>query len=483
VDRNKSGKIETSSDVNNDGIITTDCDDNNLPDDGATKCVAGKAHEFYGLDDECILFTTNTGPGDQYGRPLALGQGPGQPRAAGPADAWAGTFQDGVFYRISGKTGLIVTTVQIKPQGGVNPKPYGAAVDRFGILWAANENPDGNTYHLFYFDTNNPTNQGMVVSPWPGGFYGIAIDGYKVANPDGGPAVEIQQVWLGNVSGAGAFRYRPVRDKGFAGLSQGTWAYADFKGMSPRGRGIGVDNRTPKAFAWVALDGYAPGAGPAGIGRIPTDIPDGVITPFAVSDVMLIGTAGGQHTTTGAGVAVDLDIWGVNQTSSSAIHFKVDAMGKQVGQPDVIPLDDKPSAPETFCGQSNCKPHPYTYSDFTGFGLRNFTNPHGVYRWVQSGCTKGKTRWLHVYWDAATPAGTKIAVAARAADTQAALAAATWTGAYTTSPADLAKAPGPLKPNPADMLQVEFDFTTTTDVSPKLKSFQITYECVTDGPS
>src|SRR5256885_1584028 len=77
IDRNANGKIDTSSDVNGDGIIDTDCNQNNVPDDlldvAATPCVAGHSQEFFGLDDECILFTTNTGTGDNYGRPLALG--------------------------------------------------------------------------------------------------------------------------------------------------------------------------------------------------------------------------------------------------------------------------------------------------------------------------------------------------------------------------------------------------------------------------
>ena len=31
-------------------------------------------------------------------------------------------------------------------------------------------------------------------------------------------------------------------------------------------------------------------------------------------------------------------------------------------------------------------PQPYTYSDFTGFGLRNFTRPAGTYTYVIQGC-------------------------------------------------------------------------------------------------
>ena len=468
IDRNGNGSIETSSDANNDGIITTDCDDNNLPDNGATVCVNGQSHEFFGLDDECVLFTTNTGDTvGRFGRPLALGPGLGQARAYGPSDAWAGTYNDGVFYRIQGKTGAIIATVPLQMVNSVPPIPYGAAVDQFGILWA----PNGGQSGMYYFDTNNPANQGYVEFPG-GSFYGIAIDGYTEPDPNTGDPVLVQQIWLGEVGGSGAFRYRPKRDGTFAGLGQGTWAHVTFEGGPTRGRGLGVDNRTPMSFVWVALDGYPSWTGH--IGRIPFDVADGTSSLPAAGNIF--DTTQGM--TTGAGVAFDGDIWGINQDSSSAVHFKVDAQGNMTGGPDVVPLDDKPNAPENFCGQPNCKPHPYTYSDFTGFGLRNFTNPHGYYAWSESGkCDPGKTKYLKVEWDADTPPGTSITMTARSSDDLSTLSDATWTGEYDKSPADLAVAPGPLDPNPTSHIEVLFELTTQNDTSPKLKSFKIVYTC------
>jgi hypothetical protein len=467
VDRNGNGTIETSKDLNADGIITTDCDDNNLPDDASTVCVAGKSHEFFGLDDECLLFTTNTGTSvDLYGRPLALGPGQEQVRTYGASDAWAGTFQDGVFYRVHGKTGAIIATVPMQTQNGVAPHPYGAAVDKYGILWAPNQG----TRHLFYFDTKNPQNQGMVTYPEEhgGGYYGIALDGYKETDPNTGNPVDIQQIWLGDVGGSAAYRYRPKRDGTFEGLSQGTWAYAAFEGGPTRGRGLGVDNRTPTSFVWVALDGHPSWNGH--IGRIPYDVPDGVT---------MLPTAGNawdttQGMTTGAGVAFDGDVWGINQNSSSAVHFKVDAQGNVVGGPDVVPLDDRPNVPDG-------KPHPYTYSDFTGFGLRNFTNPQGYYAWVQEGhCAPGKTRFERVEWDAFTPAGTSITLSVRTADDIGTLENAPWIAAWESSPAVLSSPPGPLDPNPTNYIEVLFELTTQNEDSPKLKSFEIIAFCEQD---
>ena len=59
------------------------------------------------------------------------------------------------------------------------------------------------------------------------------------------------------------------------------------------------------------------------------------------------------------------------------------------------------------------------------------------------------------------------------------LSTATFTGNYTSSPADLQNAPGPVMPNPSGFLQVEFDLTTTDkNATPALKSYTVIYECV-----
>jgi hypothetical protein len=487
-DRNNNGKIDTSYDANGDGIINTDCNGDGIPDSlsnvtTAKPCIGGTMQEFFGLDDECVLFTTNTGAEGGTGRPLALGQG-GTDFA--PSDAWAGRFTDGIFYRVDGQTGLIKATLPLTV-GGVAARPYGAAIDQTGILWAPNvENPT-----LYYADTNNLTNIGKI-SP-PGtiagqiGFYGIAIDGYKAPLTAGGPPSLIQDVWMAVYGSPHLVRYTPQRSSGtFAALGTGVFTDFTWTGAMGNGRGVGVDNRTPTSFAWVALDGSN------GLGQVAVDAnflaPNGTLSLQSVTlPAAQVHSTNGGITTLGAGVAADLDLWGVNQSNDppnviNATHFHVDSAGT-VTPPtsaDQVRLDDNGL---TSGGVAHRAPYPYTYSDFTGFGLRNFTNPHGSYSYIWTGCGVGKTKWISVKWDAATPPGTAISMKARSSDDKTTFSSATFTGNYTSSPADLLNAApsggSALAPNPSGFLQVEFDLTTTDKNStPALKSYTVVYECV-----
>jgi hypothetical protein len=137
--------------------------------------------------------------------------------------------------------------------------------------------------------------------------------------------------------------------------------------------------------------------------------------------------------------------------------------------------------------RQNANMQPYTYSDFTGFGLRNFTRPKGSYTYVQPGCLQqngmpnGETKWISVIWDADVPLNTTLTVKARAGKTPTPdLTWGAWTPDFAVSPADLVNGM-PLVPNAKDSayIQVEFDFTSMQkNMSPKLKSFHILHECV-----
>ncbi len=154
-DRNGNGTIETSKDLNNDGVIS----------DGET------------LDwgkDECVLLETVVIEGKEGGYKPGEYTG-GYNSRPGPRgiavdsknNIWAGTFGNSKnkYYYINGKTGQIIKTVDVSSK---NHKAYGAVIDRNGILWSSSLSNS-----LLKF---NPANNSMKIIDVKHTTYGIALD-------------------------------------------------------------------------------------------------------------------------------------------------------------------------------------------------------------------------------------------------------------------------------------------------------------------
>src|SRR5579871_1208295 len=473
VDRNGNGKIDTSRDANGDGVIETDCNGNGMPDDiddvQKTPCANGMMQEFFGVQDECILFTTNTNIPNQWGRPLGLGPGA---QDFGPSDAWPGTYMDGSFFRVDGTTGLV------KDQTKCGNQPYGVAIDSSSYAWA----PPLGAGQVCVFDTKNAQkNIGLVRNPSFGAMngYGVSLD-------------KDQNVWFGGFGSGNAYRYTPDRSNGFTNLAQGGWVEVKTPGANTIGggfqthRGVAVDLRQMNTYwAWLASDSGWIVRIPAS--TIPAQKPmmDTTVDGSAYQAVRVAGSL-----TIGAGVDRDQNIWGVSYSGSVATRIKVDVNGNMT-MPDInsppmgnnkCPAGDR--CPYQDTQQSN--PSPYTYSDFTGFGLRNFTRPKGFWSYVQKGCDDGiggtDTKWMAVTFDADVPLNTMLTVKARSGNTSMPDNSwGAWTPNYNMTPADLLNGK-PLNPNlmKDGFLQVEFDFQTNVqNASPKLKDFAILFECNT----
>ena len=463
TDRNGNGRVDTSRDVNHDGVIQTDCNGDNLPDDldsvKGRPCGNGQPQEYFGLDDECVLFTTNFNAPQQYGRPLSLGPGASD---FGPSDAWAGGFQDGEFFRIDGQSGQIKASAKLP--GGC--RPYGLAVDATAIAWAP---PLGSGGPLCYFNARNPAEVGTVRNPNSGAAngYGISLD-------------RDQNVWLGGWTTSNVYRYTPDRKNGFAGLGKGYWTVIQRpgEGAGARGnrRGIAVDNRSANTFfAWVATDsGF--------ITRLEASslaLPAGQDRTVDGSGWPALKVAGSN--TIGVGVDRDQNVWGVSLSGTVATRIQVDQNG-QMTPPDLksaAKQGERCPAGDRCAYQDNgrSEPSPYTYSDFTGFGLRNFTRPKGSWSYLVKGCENAKeTKWLKVIWDGEVPPNTSLTVRARAGKARDLLGP--WSTDFAVSLADLV-AGEPLGPTQRELyLQVEVDFATTAkDVTPKLKRLDVLYEC------
>ena len=433
VDRDNDGVIDTSTDHDGDLSILTDCDNDGYFDSGATVCDNGNPPEFLGLDDECVLFTVNFGGIDEIGRSVCLDAGTLSPDGVfiGPANAWACTNnrEPNQCFQFDGVTGEILATVDLP----VDSLPYGCAVDGEGILWV---NGGWSSGDLTWIDTTDPTQMGTGITepPWgTGRLYGIAVD-------------EDDNLWLGGWDSLAVYRYEPDRASNMT-LNSGTWSRATFsEGITA---GVAADNR---GFVWVAESdlGY--------IRRIdPATVPSG--GEVAVGSVDRWGPFGGNL----RGVGVDFrgNVWGVTHDESKAVRMEVDSTGAVINA----------NAGEVPVGE-----HPYTYSDFTGYGLRIFTNPHGWWSYLIEGCGPD-TFWHEVEWTGYEPVGTDVLLLARSGPSPTQLG--DYTGTYDTSPADLSQPPeGPIVPNPAAYLEIRFEmYSDGQENTPSLSSVNVTWSC------
>src|SRR5262249_15276418 len=143
--------------------------------------------EFYGLDDECVLWTANVQGVGARARALGLASGNN-----GNSDAWVGSFATGAFRRLDGVTGVADAQAQLPQACIAGNGPNGLAIDASGIAWA----PQLGGGKLCYFDTRKPANTGMVRDPQWGP---MSADGVSMDRD--------QNVWVG----AEVARYTPDR--------------------------------------------------------------------------------------------------------------------------------------------------------------------------------------------------------------------------------------------------------------------------------
>ncbi|MSP60730.1 MAG: hypothetical protein EXR72_10385 [Myxococcales bacterium] len=433
IERNGNGKIDTSSDVNGDGIIQTDCNEDGQPDDidsvKAAPCKNGKPQEFYGLDDECVLFTTNVGAPNQLARALALAPA-ANPLA--PWDPWVGTYQDGRMFHVAAATGQILEMSQLAPEC----RPYGAIVDGMGYGWTT-----GMSGSQCFFDTAHPASVGVVrKSTVYHSSYGISID-------------RDQNIWIG----ANPSRYTPDRTQGFKKLGDGYWTVFQNVGTNAGapngGTGIAVDARTPNAyFAWSNPSGW--------LVRIPAStIPLPQNQDLAVDGTMFPAVrVAGLY---GRGVGVDRfqNLWTANGTGSVATRVHVNSKGDMIA-PDIqsAPANGKKCPAGDRCAYADraIEPHPYTYSDFTGFAALGLAGPQGHWTRIERGCDCNvQARWGRLTWIAAVPVGAKLSVRLRhGSSAKPDPTWSAWSTEVTQSPIDLAT----LVPATAGYLEMDFQF-------------------------
>ena len=216
-DKNGNGIIETSRDIDGDGVIKGD----ELLPEG---------------QDECVLFSANPGVGS-----LARALG-----VVKDGSAWVGYWNESKLAKLDGDTGALLDEISIPAQ------PYGLAVDGKGLIWVSGRGGS----KLVRVDP--ATHEVKALSP--GGCfepYGIAVD-------------EWDRVWMGNCCcGHVAWLYDP---------SNNAWASV---GTGNRPRGIVSDKNgfvyvaNDESSTIVKIDAATTkvvGTIPLGAGRFPIGV-------------------------------------------------------------------------------------------------------------------------------------------------------------------------------------------------------------------
>ncbi|MFO0600049.1 MAG: hypothetical protein U0228_32365 [Myxococcaceae bacterium] len=419
IDRNGNGTIETSRDINGDGEISTN------PANGEMIVPTDFTNPVQ--YDECVLFTKPVGANTNTSvaaRALAISAG----LEGSAGDVWVGVFFEQRVYKMSTANGELLPVRQGGPNFiDIGFGPYGAIVDRLQRLWVV----EPGTAHLALVDTG----AGQLVSnsiqdTAECGAYGIGIDGKN-------------RVWVpGWGQGAVACRYDHATQ---------TWTRFDFSAARSQtnttfgmGRGIAVD-----AQGKVYMSGY----GGSSAQLIRFDAETGAIIPYGAAQFIDMSD-GNTSQSIGVGLDADGQPW-VNNYSGNAtkIDNATGAITRTKQQPGGL----------------------YTYSDFTGYQLRNFTAPRGTY-WRDFSACAVDNDWKTLTWDAQVPANTTLQVFVKAANTLADLNNSSLVryGPFTMSPVDLTVAGVPR----TQFLRVEFVFRSVDgQSSPVLRGFNVKWLC------
>ena len=505
VDRNNDSTILTSEDRNDDGTIDTDVDNDTkidaleLPGDNPPDKATW---EFYGAEDECVLWTRNAGGLGGLARALAVGKGDSPSE---PGDVWVGLYGTRQLIRLDPYTGDTLATISVAG-GANNMRPYGAAAGPDGkvwFVWAGWINSPGRNL-LGYADP--ATNTFTKVADVP-------VEVASCARPYGMSLDPQGRIWIANTGCEPELIYYDP--------ATATWDGVNVPGIKRQGL-IGDENSDECAPVTEDMEDYFECTSGTGTVSKLQPVPRGVASSYksiwfsvalrcpaglTLNDILTAcnfpglytgpGTAGEACCTAngsenllgrvdlatktvvkmtplptgrfpvGVGYSPNERIWVVGQNSNDVSYADLDEN------------DERTSAWTTHEVGNN----PYTYSDFIGFGLNELAAPDGYYRVPITGCDGGfDTAWTSLSYDAVTPDGTSVEFNVRTADSEVALEDALWVGPFIgTSPIDLTEAPGPVEDG--RFMEVEIVLRTEQGtVKPKVRDLELGFRCTATNP-
>jgi hypothetical protein len=219
-----------------------------------------------------------------------------------------------------------------------------------------------------------------------------------------------------------------------------TWEKLDLRSYgSSFTRGLALDSKNQ---LWVA------------------DTSAGMFHVDASGPVMVYKGKTANLSSNNVGAAIDYDNrpWIISQTNSMA--YKVD------------PTDYSTQSIRVGTG-------PYTYSDMTGYQLRNAAAPTGVWRYTVQGCGgSNRTKWINLDWQAVVGNGTEVVIKLRSGYTKEEVAAAKWTQVAKV-PSDMTPVSLEIPAASGPMLQVEFSMrAASVELTPILSGVTFSYDCI-----
>jgi hypothetical protein len=260
-DRNHNGKIDTSRDLDDDGVISGS---EELPW-GEDECVLREVIVIPGNLGTYVPGTYTGAYANDYWNPGPRGLAIDQQN-----NLWVGAYGSMKYYYVHGLTGTILRTVDVAPLGH---HPYGAVIDSNGILWSASWIEQGGDGNLLRLD---PTTDAISELDLTRPTYGLGLDNRG-------------HLFVGNMYDWGLSRLD---------VNTGTIDWEKTRGSTGSESATGVAV-TEDGDVWVASTGY---------GNVDRYSNDGVFkTSIAVGSVR--------------GVAVDAEgyVWALNR-SDQFIH-------------------------------------------------------------------------------------------------------------------------------------------------------------------
>ncbi len=418
---------EDCPDLNNNGVVDTSFDANG---DGVIDPF--DPAEFLGEADECILWTAAVGGSNGVPRALAIDSG-SIPDFGSNGNVWVGVFNESRAIQLNGDTGEEVASLTLN-NGSRNVQPYGAAVDAMGFAWFTSIG-EGTLAKVDTIGANLVDIYSKTDGTGCAGAYGIAVDVKG-------------RIWLAGFDCNTADRFDPA---------DGTWASIDFgPSLGPHTRGIAPDLA---GTVWIAHTGDGPGH----VTRFDAE----TLVALEIFDLPHhLGASETTNNTIGVGIDRNGACWAISRND-----------GYQAGSATrITPGGNMDSFPVGLM--------PYTYSDFTGFGLSTVTRPSGWYNMIVAGCEDQDpdnppdvtTDWTFLTWSEIEPPGTNVRMRIKVADTVADLDTAQWFGPYDApSPGVDLDAEG--VPDANFMLLQVLLSSTDPAMTPSFLGFDLEFDC------